>query len=54
MGCSAEQQYTHGEGDSIHVIGTIDQFNGLTQIILGGHLYQSDLVLEVPVLSGPH
>ena len=49
---SLEQQfdYTVQERDSIHVIGTIDQFNGLTQIIPDTVIFiQSDLVLEVPV-----
>lgn len=49
---SLDQQfdYTVQERDSIHVIGTIDQFNGLTQIIPDTVIFiQSDLVLEMPV-----
>ncbi|MFT5184312.1 MAG: hypothetical protein ACI84C_001442 [Flavobacteriales bacterium] len=37
------------EGDSVHVIGSIDQFNGLTQIVPDTILYQaSDVALQVP------
>ena len=37
------------EGDSVHVIGSIDQFNGLTQIVPDTILYQaSGLDLQIP------
>ncbi len=41
--------YNVVEGDSVHVIGTIDQFNGLTQIVPDTIIYQaSDIALQVP------
>lgn len=43
--------YTVNEGDSIHAIGVIDQFNGLTQLLLDTLIYQaSGLDLNEPVL----
>lgn len=41
--------YTLAEGDSLHLIGTIEQFNGLTQIVLMDLTYiNSDNPLMVP------
>ncbi|MCB0761239.1 MAG: lamin tail domain-containing protein [Flavobacteriales bacterium] len=47
--------YTVNEGDSIHVVGVIDQFNGLTQIIPDTILYmESGLALTEPIISSEH